>query len=173
MPPKSNKISTKWVQWRIQDDERLCQLCESRKNIVIPIAQSSECPLHPNCQCWIDKVGILTAGEVTNEGKDGADYWIRHKGKLPDKYITKEEAKPMGWVRKRQNLAEVAPGKVFGGDIFTNDKNAVPKKPGRIWYEADINSTTEERGLARIVYSNDGLMFATYDHYETLYEIIG
>ena len=144
---------------------------EQTKNRVMSRLDASECPLHPVCRCRIDNVETIVAGEATNEGKDGADYWIKYKGKLPDKYVTKEKMRSLGWIRKRQNLADIAPGKVFGGDVFTNSKNIVPQKPGRIWYEADINYGGGKRNRQRIVYSNDGLMFATYDHYQTFYEI--
>jgi len=56
---------------------------------------------------------------------------------------------------------------------YRNDDGHLPSVPGREWYEADINYTTGKRNKQRIVWSNDGLVFVTYDHYETFYEIIG
>lgn len=43
---------------------------------------------------------------------------------------------------------------------------------GRVWYEADINYTGGYRRRHRILYSNDGLIFVTYDHYETFWEVV-
>jgi len=55
---------------------------------------------------------------------------------------------------------------------YYNDDGHLPGAPGRIWYEADINYKTGKRNTQRIVWSNDGLIFVTYDHYETFYEIV-
>lgn len=56
--------------------------------------------------------------------------------------------------------------------VYKNSNGHLPDDIGRVWYEADINYTKGYRGLGRIVFSNDGLVFVTYDHYETFYEII-
>ena len=59
----------------------------------------------------------------------------------------------------------------LGGDEFLNDKDKLPCAPGRTWYEADIDYTYGKRNLKRILYSNDGLVFVSEDHYQTFYEI--
>lgn len=69
------------------------------------------------------------------------------------------------------NLGEVAPGKMIGGDVYQNKNGHLPSAPGRIWYEADLNYSTGYRATDRIVYSSDGLIFVTYDHYKTFMEI--
>ena len=58
------------------------------------------------------------------------------------------------------------------GAVYKNKDGKLPQSPGRVWYEADINYTKGYRNQERILYSNDGLVFVTYDHYETFYEII-
>ena len=73
--------------------------------------------------------------------------------------------------KKKGNLDEVANGKAIGGNIYYNDNGNLPQKDGRTWYEADINYTSGFRGNERILYSNDGLIFVTYDHYKTFYVI--
>lgn len=60
---------------------------------------------------------------------------------------------------------------LFGG-IHENRNGRLPSAPARIWYEADINYTKGWRGTERVVFSNDGLIFVTYDHYLTFIEII-
>lgn len=60
----------------------------------------------------------------------------------------------------------------MGGDIYKNREKKLPEKDGRIWYEADINYDGGFRNTQRILYSNDGLVFVTYDHYITFYERI-
>ena len=47
----------------------------------------------------------------------------------------------------------------------------IPDKKGRIWYEADVDYESGHRNTKRIVFSNDGLIFITYDHYQTFIEI--
>ena len=70
------------------------------------------------------------------------------------------------------NLDAVLPFKMIGGDIFHNKAKKLPEAAGRIWYEADINYTSGYRRTERILFSNDGLIFVTYDHYMTFVEIV-
>lgn len=64
------------------------------------------------------------------------------------------------------------PGRMIGGDVFYNDKNKLPDAVGRVWYEADFNYVSGWRNDYRVLYSNDGLIFITYDHYKTFYELL-
>ena len=66
----------------------------------------------------------------------------------------------------------VAPGKMLTKGVYKNRDKRLPDVPERIWYEADINYSFGFRGGARILYSSDGLIFATYDHYATFVEIV-
>lgn len=91
---------------------------------------------------------------------------------LPECYITKEEAITLGWVSVLGNLNDVAPNMMIGGNVYENRNGHLPEAEGRIWYEADINYTDGFRTRHRILYSNDGLVFVTYDHYKTFIEII-
>lgn len=97
--------------------------------------------------------------------------YIKANNKLPDNFITKKEAKKLGWDAQRGNLNEVAPGKSIGGDVFQNREKQLPSKKGRIWYEADINYKSGHRGKDRILFSNDGLIYKTEDHYKTFEQI--
>lgn len=94
-------------------------------------------------------------------------------GHLPDNFITKKEAKALGWVSSEGNLAEVAPGKSIGGDYFGNFEGNLPEKDGREYHECDIDSDGGYRGAKRLVYSNDGLIYYTEDHYETFELLYG
>jgi hypothetical protein len=102
---------------------------------------------------------------------DDVEGYIKQNGKLPDNFITKDQAKALGWNPKTGNLTDVAPGKSIGGDIFRNAESKLPSAPGRIWYEADINYSSGFRGSERILYSNDGLIYKTTDHYNTFTQI--
>jgi hypothetical protein len=94
-------------------------------------------------------------------------------GSLPDNFITKAQAEALGWNPKAGNLGSVAPGKSIGGDIFRNDKNLLPSAPGRIWFEADLNYSGGYRGTERLLYSNDGQIFYSADHYRSFQQIGG
>lgn len=98
--------------------------------------------------------------------EDVAEY-IHTYGRLPDNFITKNEARDLGWVSSEGNLWEVAEGMSIGGDKFGNREGLLPDAEGRVWYECDINYQGGYRGSERIVYSNDGLIYYTADHYES------
>lgn len=115
---------------------------------------------------------IVDAGKVINQFDDVVAYIKKH-GKLPDNYITKNEAYKLGWKTTKGNLADVAPGKSIGGDIYKNAEGKLPSATGRVWYEADINYTSGYRGNDRLLYSNDGLFYKTTDHYKTFTKIGG
>lgn len=92
-------------------------------------------------------------------------------GELPGNYITKNEAKKLGWVSNRGNLWKVAEGKSIGGDRFGNYEGLLPDAQGRRWTECDINFDGGYRGGERIIFSNDGLIYYTQDHYESFDEV--
>lgn len=85
---------------------------------------------------------------------------------LPDNFITKKEARELGW--EGGSLEPYAPGKCIGGDKFGNYEGLLPKEDGRTYKECDIDTLgADSRGAKRIVYSNDGLIYYTEDHYES------
>lgn len=91
---------------------------------------------------------------------------------MPEWYVTKEEAKARGWKPILGNLGDVLPGMTIGGNIYHNWNGHLPQQSGRIWYEADFDYDGGIRNGCRILYSNDGLLFVTFDHYLTFPEII-
>ncbi len=100
------------------------------------------------------------------EPQDIADYIFEH-GELPDNFITKKEAQKLGWDSSWNYVSDVAPGKSIGGDRFGNYEGLLPTKKGRQWYEADCYYKKGKRNAHRILYSNDGLVYYTDDHYES------
>lgn len=115
------------------------------------------------------KTTIKKNGEYTAM-QDVADY-LHEYGKLPSNFITKNKAKDLGWDSEKGNLGKVAPGKSIGGDTFGNREGLLPKKDGRKYYECDINYDGGYRGAERIIYSNDGLIYYTNDHYKTFTQL--
>lgn len=111
--------------------------------------------------------------------EDG-EYWTRDKvalyihlfGHLPKNYITKNEAENLGW--SGGSLEPYAPGCSIGGGYFGNYEGLLPKKKGRKYYECDIDTRGKKsRGAKRIVFSNDGLIYYTDDHYESFTLLYG
>ena len=97
-----------------------------------------------------------------------ANYLFKY-GCLPDNFITKREAQELGW--DRNYLSDVAPGMSIGGDHFGNYEGKLPRIKGRKYYEADCYYVSGRRGPERIVYSNDGHVWYTEDHYNTFVEL--
>ena len=166
--------SKKWVMWKAQLDLRTCEICRDQHGRIFPTEKVGSMvvwPAHLYCRCQLNGMDVIPAGRATEAGEDGADYYLANKGKLPSNYISKKDAKALGWESKKGNLANVADGEIIGGDIYKNNEGRLPQANGRIWYEADINYTSGYRGNERIFYSNDGLIFVSYDHGYTFYEI--
>lgn len=98
--------------------------------------------------------------------KEHVAFYINTFAKLPHNYITKEQAKKLGWQTKG-TLDKVAPGKSIGGDRYGNYEKILPDKNGRTWRECDIDYVKGSRNEKRIVFSNDGLIYYTKDHYKS------
>ena len=110
------------------------------------------------------KIEVVETGEYNS--KEEVALYIHTYQKLPKNYITKEEATSLGW--KSGYLDTFAPGKSIGGDYFSNYEKLLPEKRGRTYIECDIDTKgAKSRGAKRIVYSDDGLIYYTDDHYET------
>ena len=93
-------------------------------------------------------------------------------GKLPENFITKDEARALGW--EGGSVEAYAPGCAIGGDTFGNREGLLPRATGRIYYECDIDTNSQNsRGSKRIVFSNDGLIYYTDDHYESFTLLYG
>ena len=109
-------------------------------------------------------------GSYTN--KDDVALYIHVYGHLPSNFITKKEAEKHGW--SGGSLEPYAPGKCIGGDRFGNYEGLLPKKTGRSYTECDIDTLGKKsRGAKRIVFSNDGLIYYTDDHYASFTLLYG
>ncbi len=115
--------------------------------------------------------GGLTVDENgTYNFKDEVALYIHLYGHLPSNYITKKEAQKLGW--ESGSLEKYAPGKSIGGDRFGNYEGLLPK--GKTYTECDIDTKGKsKRGSKRIVFSNDGCIYYTEDHYESFELLYG
>ena len=113
----------------------------------------------------LDKNGTYTS-------KEDVALYIHQYGELPQNFITKAEAQKLGWTGG--SLEKYAPGKCIVGDNFGNYEGLLPKKSGRKYTECDIDTLgASSRGAKRIVFSNDGLIYYTDDHYATFTLLYG
>ena len=104
--------------------------------------------------------------------KDDVACYIHLYGRLPSNFITKKEAEKLGW--PGGSLEPYAPGMCIGGNRFGNYEGLLPEKEGRVYTECDIDTLgADKRGAKRIVFSNDGLIYYTEDHYETFELLYG
>ncbi|MBO4912363.1 MAG: ribonuclease [Butyrivibrio sp.] len=110
--------------------------------------------------------GVAESGVYTS--KDDVALYIHTYGKLPSNFITKNEAKKLGWTGG--GLDEFAKGKCIGGDDFGNREGKLPD--GKKYKECDIDTMgADSRGSKRIVYADDGSVYYTDDHYENFEQV--
>ena len=119
------------------------------------------------------KAAQTTAGPDENgvyTSKEDVALYIHTYGRLPGNFITKNEAKKLGW--EGGSVEDYAPGKCIGGSRFGNYEGLLPDKEGREYFECDIDTLGAfGRGAKRIVFSNDGLVYYTKDHYKTFEQL--
>lgn len=101
--------------------------------------------------------------ELTEE-KLVIDY-VKANRKLPDYYLTKGEARSQGWVASEGNLCDVLPGRAIGGDKFSNREKTL--RTGAQYFEADVNYNCGRRNADRIVFTKNGDVWLTHDHYKS------
>ena len=166
--------SRNWKHWVAQLDLKTCVECCTMHGKIYSMNESVSPmpPLHWNCRCEIKPMNTINSGECSKAGHNGADWWFMHRGSLPEYYIYIDDLRALGW-KKAKAPAKYAPGKMVFGGFYRNDDGHLPDAPNRIWYEADLNYYSGRRNGHRLVWSNDGLFFVTYDHYESFIEVAG
>ena len=114
---------------------------------------------------YLDEEGWYYSAEEVSE-------YLYTYGYLPGNFITKADARALGW--EGGSVERYAPGCAIGGDVFGNKEGLVPKEKGRTYYECDIDTNGQSsRGAKRLVFSNDGLIYYTEDHYESFELLYG
>ena len=119
-----------------------------------------------------DETTALIDEDGSYSSKEDVALYIHTFGHLPGNFITKTEARALGW--SGGSLEEYAKGCAIGGDSFGNREGLLPSKKGRSYTECDIDTVgADSRGAKRIVFSNDGLIYYTDDHYESFTLLYG
>ena len=114
----------------------------------------------PGTEIQIAEDGIYTS-------KEDVALYLHTYGKLPSNFITKNQAEKLGWTGG--GLDKYAPDKCIGGGRFGNYEGRLPK--GVTYYECDIDFDGGYRNPKRIIFSNDGLIFYTEDHYKSFEQL--
>ena len=159
---KNNKSKKRKNKKQIQEsvsessDETSSQEIESTKDSTVETGENGSINIEEN-------------GNYTS--KDDVALYIHTYGKLPLNYITKAKAQEMGWDPEKGNLSDVLPGMSIGGSAFGNYEGNLPRATGRRYFECDIDYEGGYRGAKRLIYSNDGLVFYTEDHYNTFEQL--
>jgi len=110
-------------------------------------------------------VSVRKGGEYTS--MEEVALYIHTYGTVPSNYVTKTKARNAGWEASEGNLWEVLPGRSIGGGGWHNDEEVMPGESYDQWYECDIDYEGGYRGAERLVYSDNGMVFYTPDHYES------
>ena len=159
---KNNKSKRRKNKKQIQEsvsesaDETSSQEIESTKDSTVETGENGSINVEEN-------------GNYTS--KDDVALYIHTYGKLPLNYITKAKAQEMGWDPEKGNLSDVLPGMSIGGSAFGNYEGNLPRATGRRYFECDIDYEGGYRAAKRLIYSNDGLVFYTEDHYKTFEQL--
>lgn len=121
---------------------------------------------------WEDPAAPELDEDGTYNSKEDVSLYLHLYDHLPSNYITKNEARDLGW--SGGSVEVYAPGCAIGGDRFGNREGLLPKAEGRTYYECDIGTIGQSsRGAKRIIFSNDGLVYYTEDHYESFTQLYG
>ena len=121
---------------------------------------------------WEDPAAPELDEDGTYNSKEDVSLYLHLYDHLPSNYITTNEARDLGW--SGGSVEVYAPGCAIGGDRFGNREGLLPKAEGRTYYECDIDTIGQSsRGAKRIIFSNDGLVYYTEDHYESFTQLYG
>ncbi|MCC5894078.1 MAG: hypothetical protein JJU16_01320 [Alkalibacterium sp.] len=119
-----------------------------------------------------DLLDILDEDGYYSSPEEVAQYLYTFE-ELPHNYLTKAEARELGWDASAGNLWDVTDQMIIGGDFFGNREGLLPEEEGRRYFEADVNYDGGYRGAERLVYSTDGLIYYTDDHYDSFTLLYG
>ena len=138
-----------------------------------PTQAPTEAPTTPPTQAPTE---APTEPAIAEDGwyysKEDVSLYLHTYGRLPSNFLTKDQARALGW--KSGSVERYKAGAAIGGDRFGNREGLLPNAAGRQYYECDIDTNGQSsRGAKRIVFSNDGLIYYTDDHYRSFTLLYG
>ena len=137
-----------------------------------PSAEAAQSTTAVNSEIAEEPQAEALPEDGTYSSRDDVALYIHTYGHLPGNFITKKEARELGW--SGGSVEDYAPGKCIGGDHFGNYEGLLPEKSGRSYTECDIDTLgSSGRGAKRIIFSNDGLIYYTDDHYASFTLLYG
>lgn len=139
--------------------------------VVLILAGMAWMNLRGNAEVRADEDAGSTESIEQLTRQDKVVSYVQQHQRLPDYYITKKQARSAGWDARSGNLCDVLPGRAIGGDRFANREGRLPDKAKRVWREADINYRCGRRDADRLLYSSDGLIYVTKDHYRNFIRV--
>lgn len=106
--------SSKYKTYQSVNDFVRCKVCKENHGKIYEIGErlNPYPPVHPKCRCIIVLLKAMYAGTATGLGREGADWYLKYEGELPDYYITLDEAIESGW-NKNKRLSNFFPGKML------------------------------------------------------------
>jgi len=149
------------------DGARVLAKSKKKKTTATPTAEAVSTPTPAESAVTPTPV---PEGPITDP-QSIADYLFSHNMQLPENFITKEEAQRLGWRTTYRYVSDAAPGKSIGGDHFSNYERTLPTGKGITYQEADCYYTKGTRNAYRVIYSSDGRVWYTEDHYNTFTEL--
>ena len=161
LPEESDKVELPLIEDDTADEREELPLIEDND----PAAETEEPVVEEPETQTIDENGIY-------DSKEEVALYLHIYGHLPSNYITKKEAQALGW--PGGSLEPYKKNGCIGGTYFGNYEGMLPQKKGRSYTECDIDTMgAKSRGAKRIVFSNDGLIYYTDDHYESFTLLYG
>lgn len=98
------------------------------------------------------------------------NYLIEY-GQLPNNFITKGSQET--WMVRRQ-FRTLRPRQMYWRRLFWQLRKSSPVVSGRTYHECDIDTlNAKSRGAKRIIYSDDGQIYYTDNHYKSFTLLYG
>lgn len=164
--------ATQTAQTQQQPQTTSCLVALDDMQQQVAASASAQDESTPEPVAATDEAQAFPDEHASYTSKEDVSAYLVAYGRLPENFITKDDARALGW--NGGGLDDVAYGKCIGGDRFGNYEGLLPEASGRTYTECDVDTLHEDsRGAKRIVFSNDGLIYYTGDHYDSFSLLYG
>ena len=140
---------------------------QPEKEPALPVGEE-QTPAEPYEPAYAEAVPAPVDEDGTYNSAEDVSLYLYLYGHLPGNYITKSEARELGW--SGGSVEQAAPGCAIGGDRFGNREGVLPDGS---YHECDIDTIGQtSRGAKRLVYEDGGDIYYTEDHYESFTQAV-